>query len=107
MPCFYTYKYYTEKISGDKIEHLVEAASRIGAAVGNISEGFSLVFSNGASGAIVRQGENFTVSSTDKNAVNSLMQELTAASLSSILELRGNRVEREESKGQIRLVVTE
>ena len=107
MPCFYTYKYYTEKISADKIEYLFSAANSIGAAVGNITEGFSLVFSNGASGSIVNQGGSFTVSSTDKGAVSSLMQEITAASLKSTLELRGNRVEREESKGQIRLVVSE
>ena len=107
MPCFYTYKYYTEKINADKIEYLATAASKIGAAVGNISEGFSMVFSNGVSGAVVRQGEDFVVSSVDKGAVTSLMQQLTAASLKSTLELRGNRVEREESKGQIRLVVTE
>ena len=107
MPCFYTYKYYTEEISADKIEHLVEAARRLGAAVGNITEGFSLVFANGVSGAIVRQGGGFTVSSTDKSSVNNLLQELTAISLKSTLELRGNRVEREESKGQIRFVVTE
>jgi len=107
MPCFYTYKYFTEKISADKIEHLATAASRVGAAVGNISEGFSLVFSNGVSGSIIRQGAGFVVSSVDKSAVGGLMQELTAASLKSTLELRGSRVEREESKGQIRLVVTE
>ena len=107
MPCFYTYKYYTEEINTDKIEYLIEAARRVGAAGGNITEGFSLVFSNGISGFIVAQGEKYTVSSTDKSSVNSLMQELTAISLKSTLELRGNRVEREESKGQIRLVVTE
>lgn len=107
MPCFYTYKYYTEKISEDKIEYLLSAANKVGAAVGNITEGFSLVFANGVSGAIIRQGGGFTVSSTDKGAVSSLMQEITAASLKSTLELRGNRVEREESKGQIRLVVSE
>ena len=107
MPCFYTYKYYTEEISVDKIEHLVEAAKKLGVAVGNIPEGFSLVFSNGVSGFVVGQGGKYTVSSTDKSSVNSLMQELTAASLRSTLELRGNRVEREESKGTIRLVVTE
>ena len=107
MPCFYTYKYYTEKISGDKIEHLSEAANKTGTIVGNITEGFSLVFSNGVSGSIVNQGGSFTVSSTDKGAVSSLMQEITAASLRSTLELRGSKVERDEAKGQIRLVVTE
>jgi len=107
MPCFYIYKYYTEKISADKIEYLLSAANNVGAAVGNITEGFSLVFANGVSGVIVRQGGGFTVSSTDKSSVNNLLQELTAISLKSTLELRGNRVEREESKGQIRLVVSE
>ena len=56
MPCFYTYKYYTEEINTDKIEYLIEAARRVGAAVGNITEGFSLVLSNGISGFIVAQG---------------------------------------------------
>jgi len=107
MPCFYTYKYYTEKISADKIEYLISAANRVGAIVSSITVGFALVFSNGASGSIVHQGEDYIVSSVDKSSISALMQELTAASLRSTLELRGNRVEREDSKGQIRLVVTE
>jgi len=107
MPCFYTYKYYTKTLSSSNVEFLDKAASRLGATVSNISEGYAVGFSNGSSASIIRDGTDLTISTPDAEALNTFMQEITAASLRSSLELQGKSVERSESKGQIRLVVTE
>ena len=40
MPCYYTYRYYTDTIEESQLMYLTGAASRIGAAVGNTTEGF-------------------------------------------------------------------
>jgi hypothetical protein len=107
MPCFYTYRYFTETISNSNVEFLDKAASRLGATVSNITEGYTVGFNTGSSASIIRDGTDLKISTTDKNSLNTFMQEITAASLQSSLALQGKSVERSESKGQIRLVVTE
>ena len=106
MPCFYTYRYFTETISGSNAEFLTKAANRVGATVSNISEGYDVGFSNGSNASITRDGTDLKISTPDAESLNTFMQEITAASLRSSLELQGKSVERSESKGQIRLLVT-
>jgi len=107
MPCFYTYRYFNETISESNVEFLAKAANRIGATLSNITEGYTVGFNTGSTASIIRSGTDLTIATTDKNSLNTFMQEITAASLQSSLELQGKSVERSESRGQIRLVVTE
>jgi len=107
MPCFYTYRYFTETISGSNAEFLTKAANRVGATLSNITEGYRVSFNTGSTASIIRGDTSLTISTTDATSLNTFMQEITATSLQSSLELQGKSVERSESSGQIRLLVTE
>lgn len=107
MPCFYQYKYYTEKIAASQISFLSKAATRIGASITNNSSGYFITFSNGSTATVTADGSNYTISSRDENSIGNLMQEAVVAKVKATLELEGKSVERRDIKGEIELVVTE
>ena len=107
MPCFYQYKYYTEKIAASQISFLSKAAIRVGATLRNLSSGYSVNFDNGSTASITMEGSDYIISSADENSIGSLMQEIVVAKVRSTLELEGKSVERRDVKGEIELVVTE
>ena len=109
MPCYYTYKYYTETIEESQLMYLTSSATRIGASVGNITEGFRVNFADGTTASITRQRDSskLMISSTNEDSLGSLMQELVVSKLRATLELEGKSVERKDVKGDIELVVTE
>tara|TARA_Y100000296_G_C5135964_1_gene238202 strand:- start:620 stop:943 length:324 start_codon:yes stop_codon:yes gene_type:complete len=107
MPCFYQYKYYTERIKASQISFLSKAALRIEATLRNTSSGYTVMFASGSTASVVAQGSEYLVSSRDENSIGTLMQELVVAKLRAELELEGKSVERRDVKGEIELVVSE
>jgi len=109
MPCFYQYRYYTERIKASQISFLSKAASRIGATLRDTTSGYAVAFSNGSRATISNSvdGSEYLVSSRDENSVGILMQELVVGKLKADLELEGKSVERRDVKGEIELVVSE
>tara|TARA_Y100001951_G_C11042603_1_gene131107 strand:- start:12 stop:335 length:324 start_codon:yes stop_codon:yes gene_type:complete len=107
MPCFYQYRYYTERIKASQISFLSKAASRIGATLRDTTSGYAVAFSNGSRATISVDGSEYLVSSRDENSVGTLMQELVVGKLKADLELEGKSVERRDVKGEIELVVSE
>lgn len=109
MPCFYTYKYFTEEVSSDMAEYLNSTAARLDAVIDNLTIGYSLTLGDGSNLTLRTNSESdkLIVSSSSKQFLNSFTQTLTAVALESKLELQGKRIERTESKDGIKLVVTE
>ena len=107
MPCFYQYRYYTERIKSSQISFLSKAATRIGANLRNTTSGYTVTFASGSTASIAAENSEYLVSSRDENSIGTLMQELVVAKLQSDLELEGKSVERRDVKGEIELVVTE
>jgi len=109
MPCYYTYKYYTDTIEESQLMYLTGAASRIGAAVGNTTEGFRVNFADGTTAYISRQRDSSkaVISSSNEGSVGDLIQELVVSKLRATLELEGKSVERKDVKGNIELTVSE
>ena len=109
MPCFYTYKYFTEEVNSDMKEYLNSAVSRLGGVIDTLSNGYSITTGDGSNLTLRTNSESdkLIVSSSSKQFLNSFTQTLTAVALESKLELQGKRIERTESKDGIKLVVTE
>ena len=109
MPCFYTYKYFTEEVNSDMKEYLNSAVSRLGGVIDTLSNGYSITTGDGSNLTLITKAgsDDLTASSPSKELLGSFMQNLTAVALESKLELQGKRIERTESKDGIKLVVTE
>ena len=104
MPCYFTYKLYTELVSSDKVEYLIDAANALGYAVTTTVNGYRLGIVD-----VMQEGNDYKVSS--RNSLNDLMQEFGALSTMANLALQGVTVAREDIdtgvKHQIRLTVTQ
>jgi hypothetical protein len=105
MPCYFSYRLYTETVNSDDVEYLMDAAINLGYQVTTTNRGYKL-------GSIdaVRKGSDYELSSKTVNTLNDLIQECSVLRMMSKATLSGLNVEREDidtgSKHQVRLRVT-